>query len=131
MLHCIGRDDNYLATSFFSLTVFPVLALFSVLLVTRLSLLPLFASPLSSGCDFFFFLYMGGKCKQREIRFVLYMCRDALGICEFLCSSCCVSVSEFLQRLSPLSPLRLLLYGISSIFRLAACMDVVGRSGPQ
>lgn len=72
----------------FSLTVFPALILFfSVLLVTRLNLLLLFASPLSSYCDV---LYMGGKCRQREIRLVLYMCRNALGIYAFLCSSCCV-----------------------------------------
>lgn len=46
-------------------------------------------------------------------------------------SSCCVSASEFLQRLSAQSPLKLPLRSISSIFRLAVYIDVVGRSGPQ
>lgn len=123
-------DNNYLATSLFvsrcvSCTHPPF---FSVLLVTRPNLLPSFASPLSSCCDV---PYAGGKCEHGEIMLVLYMCRYALGMRAFLCSSCCVSASEFLQRLSALSPLKLLLRGISSIVRLAGYIDVVGRSSPQ
>lgn len=42
-----------------------------------------------------------------EIMLVLHMCRYALGVRVFLCSSCCVFGSEFLQSLSSPSPFTL------------------------
>lgn len=112
-------------------TPFPFL---SVLLVTRLNLLPLFASPRSSCCDA---LNTGGKFKHREqIIPVPYMCRYALRICVFSLfrvAYVCVSASEFLQRqsvpsLSPSAPRCRVAW---SILRLTGCIDVVGHGESQ
>lgn len=78
------------------------------------------------------FLTRVGSSMHSEI-LVQYMCRFGLGMCAFLCSSCCVSVSRFLQKkiITPPPPLKPLLRVILMVFRRTGCIDVIQHSGPQ
>lgn len=78
------------------------------------------------------FLTRVGSSMHSEI-LVLYTCRFGPGMCAFLCSSCSVSVSRFLQKkiITPPPPLKPLLHVILSVFRRTGCIDVIQHSGPQ